>query len=384
MPGPVAILRARRRALALPTALATAGFLLLSVTAVPARAASCSGTLTGSEVSFQCDTAMGDNSPESVFRLAFGSGHVDSLGITSPPGVTCEGTSPSGAPRGLSYVLCSSPVIPAGTTVTGTMLDIDGGPVCGAPATGVAYGPDDAYYHPTVVATFSLTGSCPRVARHTLSITRSGTGSGTVLGSSSQERFTCPATCAPFYPAGTIVTLTAAPATGSTFTGWSGDGGCHGTGTCVVTLTADTSVKAALSRSAAPVTRVSITHRARVTGTSVRLALHCTAAKGRRCTVLETLTATEHLTGSHIVSVSARARHRTRRVTLARRSFSIAAGRTSTLTVSLNATGRALLARFHYLRAHLAATLTNVTKPVRITSGTVSFSRKTKRTTTSR
>ena len=39
------------------------------------------------------------------------------------------------------------------------------------------------------------------------------------------------------------MTLTASPAAGSTFTGWSG-GGCSGTGTCTVTLTAATSVTA--------------------------------------------------------------------------------------------------------------------------------------------
>jgi hypothetical protein len=39
------------------------------------------------------------------------------------------------------------------------------------------------------------------------------------------------------------VTLTASPASGSTFTGWSG-GGCSGTGTCVVALGADTTVTA--------------------------------------------------------------------------------------------------------------------------------------------
>ena len=47
----------------------------------------------------------------------------------------------------------------------------------------------------------------------------------------------CGATCSASYASGTAVTLTATPATGSTFAGWSG-GGCTGTGTCTVTVTA--------------------------------------------------------------------------------------------------------------------------------------------------
>src|SRR5207245_3663496 len=41
----------------------------------------------------------------------------------------------------------------------------------------------------------------------------------------------------------TVVTLTATPAAGSTFSGWSG-GGCSGTGTCTVTMSAATTVTA--------------------------------------------------------------------------------------------------------------------------------------------
>src|SRR5207245_6577695 len=56
----------------------------------------------------------------------------------------------------------------------------------------------------------------------------------------------CGATCAASFPSGTAVTLTAAPAAGSTFTGWSG-GGCAGTGTCTVTISAATTVTATLT-----------------------------------------------------------------------------------------------------------------------------------------
>ena len=49
--------------------------------------------------------------------------------------------------------------------------------------------------------------------------------------------------CAPTYAFGTKVTLAAAPGAGSSFGGWSG-GGCAGTGPCVVTMEADTTVTA--------------------------------------------------------------------------------------------------------------------------------------------
>ncbi|MDD5244011.1 MAG: putative Ig domain-containing protein [Syntrophorhabdaceae bacterium] len=79
-----------------------------------------------------------------------------------------------------------------------------------------------------------------------LRVIKAGTGSGTVASSlffRSPERINCGSICEAYYPNGTIVALGAAANTGSTFTGWSG-GGCSGTGTCLVTLTADTDVTA--------------------------------------------------------------------------------------------------------------------------------------------
>jgi len=86
----------------------------------------------------------------------------------------------------------------------------------------------------TVTATFTL-------QQFTLSTSRAGTGTGTIT--SSPAGINCGADCTESYNSGTVVTLTASPAGGSTFAGWSG-GGCTGTGTCVVTITAATSVTA--------------------------------------------------------------------------------------------------------------------------------------------
>lgn len=79
----------------------------------------------------------------------------------------------------------------------------------------------------------------------TLTVTPAGNGSGTVT--SAPAGISCGPTCSGSFATGTPVTLTAAPASGSTFAGWSG--ACTGTGTCMVTLNAATAVTASFSGS---------------------------------------------------------------------------------------------------------------------------------------
>jgi hypothetical protein len=78
-----------------------------------------------------------------------------------------------------------------------------------------------------------------------LSVTRSGSGTGTVT--SNPSGINCGSTCSANYNSGTTVTLSAAPASGSTFAGWSG--ACTGTGTCTVSMTAGRSVTATFNTS---------------------------------------------------------------------------------------------------------------------------------------
>lgn len=74
-----------------------------------------------------------------------------------------------------------------------------------------------------------LTGGSPASVK--VDVSTGGGGSGSV--SSSPAGVDCSSTCSASFEAGTPLTLTAAPAAGSRFSGWSG-GGCTGTGSCQV------------------------------------------------------------------------------------------------------------------------------------------------------
>ena len=75
----------------------------------------------------------------------------------------------------------------------------------------------------------------------TLTVTMNDAGNGRV--STSPEGIFCETDCSEAYSSGTQVTLAATPYSGFIFTGWSG-GDCSGTGTCTLTINANTSVTA--------------------------------------------------------------------------------------------------------------------------------------------
>ncbi len=96
---------------------------------------------------------------------------------------------------------------------------------------------------------YNLGSAAAPPAQRALTVSRSGSGSGSVA--SSPGGISCGTTCSTSVASGTTVSLTASPVSGSTFAGWSG-GGCTGTAGCTTTVTADTSVTATFQPAAPP------------------------------------------------------------------------------------------------------------------------------------
>lgn len=88
-----------------------------------------------------------------------------------------------------------------------------------------------------------------------LTVNREGTGTGTVT--SSPGSIDCGLTCTAPYAASSSVSLNASPDADSIFAGWNG-GGCSGTGTCTVSMTAALTVTATfLERNCSPARSIS-------------------------------------------------------------------------------------------------------------------------------
>ena len=167
-----------------------------------------------------------------VAKAGTGSGTVTGSGITC--GTTCSTT----AVGGTSITLTAAPA--AGSSFTSwTNCDTPSGATCTMGMTA----------DKTVTATFTTSP-----VNYTLTVAKAGTGSGTVTGSG----ITCGVTCSTIVVSGTSITLTAAPAAGSSFTSWTNCDTPSGT-TCTMAMTASKTVTATFTAAASPSIALSAT-----------------------------------------------------------------------------------------------------------------------------
>jgi hypothetical protein len=120
---------------------------------------------------------------------------------------------------------------PSGSSITLTATADSGSTFAGWTGTGCSSGTVTLTANLTCTATFNL-----NLVNYTLTVARNGTGSGIVTATG----INCGSDCSQSYANGSLVTLTAMAAAGSTFAGWSGSGCSSGT----VTITGNTSCTA--------------------------------------------------------------------------------------------------------------------------------------------
>ncbi len=123
-----------------------------------------------------------------------------------------------------------------GASQTYTITPNTGYQIAAVTVDGVSQGVIGSYTFSNVTAVHTIQATFATISTYTLSVSKSGTGTGTVTNSPTGTTFN----------AGTLVSLTAAADTSSTFTGWTG--ACSGaTNPCSVTMNANAAVTAAFA-----------------------------------------------------------------------------------------------------------------------------------------
>ncbi len=186
-------------------------------------------------------------------------GNVPGLWVYPYPG-TCNTTNPYQALALPSGWVFASPRFIGGGRIAfvAAPSGAGGGNVWTIPAScGVATPcqfPDDAHQLTSGAGTTTVAWTSQQLTpvspqRHSLTVSKSGTGTGNVT--SSPAGIACGHTCSHAYSQGTVVRLVATAASGSTFAGWSG-GGCAGAGACRVTMSARKTVTARFNKNKPP------------------------------------------------------------------------------------------------------------------------------------
>jgi hypothetical protein len=204
-----------------------------------------------------------------VARLGAGSGTVSS----APGGISCGATCTATYPDATVVTLTATPA--AGSSFAGWSGACTGTGTCQV----------------TMDASKLVNATFNQGVMHSLAVVRAGNGTGTVT--SSPSGINCGSTCNASFLQGTVVTLTATPASGSLFAGWSG--ACTGTGSCQVTMNSGQTITATFSLIASQHT-LTVTRRGQGNGTvtsspaGINCGGTCSASYGTGTAV--TLTAT--------------------------------------------------------------------------------------------
>jgi hypothetical protein len=196
----------------------------------------------------------------------------------------------------------------------------------------------------TIAAVSAVTATFDLVPTFELSVGVAGSGSGTV--SSSPAGIDCGSTCSAEFEEGTEVTLTASAASDSTFSGYSG--ACSGTGPCVVTMDEARSVTATFEKNATPTPAPTPAP----TPSAGRAAVAATApVKSGKALLKLTCKGEGPCKGRLKLTAKVVSGKKTKKQTIGKAPFSLAAGATRTLAVKLSVPAKRILARGRILKA---------------------------------
>ena len=196
------------------------------------------------------DNSYGQATPPAGTFVQVSAGDRHSCGLQSDGTVVCWGDDTNGA---LGPTLQVTPGGTGAGSVTSQPAGIDCGGTCSQTFSPLIDAVVELTATPDATSTFAgwsgactnPTGTCSLVMdadrsvtatfdRITYALTVTATGAGGVT--SAPAGIDCGADCTESYASGTAVTLTATPAAGSVFSGWSG--ACIGTGGCTLTMDA--------------------------------------------------------------------------------------------------------------------------------------------------
>ena len=147
-----------------------------------------------------CGTTLADSFALNVGRSGTGNGTITS----SPAGVTCGSD-------------CSE------LYTGGSVVKLIAAPASGSTFANWSGNADCSDGSVTMNASISCTAVFNLITTYTLTVNRAGTGTGTVTSTSNPTAINCGSSCSATLNSGTAVTLSATPASGSTFAGWSGN-----------------------------------------------------------------------------------------------------------------------------------------------------------------